>query len=126
MQTILTDFYTLESYEKAENGSFIATINLNKDHDIFKGHFPGNPVTPGVCMMQIVKELTEEFTGRKLFLKTASNVKFMAIINPFETPDLTIKLDITETDEEVKVKNTTSFGETIALKMSVNYQKLTL
>jgi 3-hydroxyacyl-[acyl-carrier-protein] dehydratase len=125
MQSILTDFYTLQSYEKTENGSFTAQISLNKDHDIFKGHFPGNPVTPGVCMMQIVKELTEEFTGTSLFLKTASNVKFMAIINPFETPDLKIQLDITENEEDVKVKNTTSFGETIALKMSVNYQKLT-
>ncbi|HCR74914.1 MULTISPECIES: hotdog family protein [Chryseobacterium] len=125
MQTILTDFYTLQSYEKTESGSFTAQISLNKDHDIFKGHFPGNPVTPGVCMMQIVKELTEEFTGSSLFLKTASNVKFMAIINPFETPDLKIQLDITENEGDVKVKNTTSFGETIALKMSVNYQKLT-
>ncbi|RKS96875.1 3-hydroxyacyl-ACP dehydratase [Chryseobacterium defluvii] len=123
MQTILTDFYTLQSYEKAENGNFIANIRLNKDHDIFKGHFPGNPVTPGVCMMQIVKELTEEFTGSQLFLKSASNVKFMAIINPVETPELKLQLDIHESEGEVKVKNTTSFGETIALKMSVNYNK---
>jgi 3-hydroxyacyl-[acyl-carrier-protein] dehydratase len=123
MQTILKDFYTLQSYEKTENGSFVANISLNKDHDIFKGHFPGNPVTPGVCMMQIVKELTEEFTDSKLFLKTASNVKFMAIINPFETPDLILQLDINENEDEIKVRNTTLFGETIALKMSVNYKR---
>jgi 3-hydroxyacyl-[acyl-carrier-protein] dehydratase len=124
MQTILTDFYTLETQEKTENGSFIANIKLNQAHDIFNGHFPGNPVTPGVCMMQIVKELTEEFTGKKLFLKSASNVKFMAIINPFETPELKMQLDINEGENEVKVKNITSFGETIALKMSVNYTKV--
>ncbi|UOU99609.1 hypothetical protein MUU74_06515 [Chryseobacterium daecheongense] len=123
MKSILTDFYTLQSHEKAENGSITANIILNKDHDIFKGHFPGNPVTPGVCMMQIVKELTEEFTGSKLFLKSASNVKFMALINPVETPELKLQLDITENEGEIKVKNTTSFGETIALKMSVNYNK---
>lgn len=123
MQTILTDFYTLQSYDKNEK-SFVANIILNKDHEIFKGHFPGNPVTPGVCMMQIVKELTEEFTGKKLFLKSASNVKFMAIINPFETPELSLQLDITENETDIKVKNTTSFGETIALKMSVNYNKI--
>lgn len=122
MQTILTDFYTLNSHTKTENGTFVAMISINKNHDIFKGHFPGNPVTPGVCMMQIIKELTEEFTGKKLFLKSASNVKFMAIINPNETPDLNIHLDILENDEEIKVKNISSFGETIALKMSVNYK----
>ncbi|MDR2237662.1 MAG: 3-hydroxyacyl-ACP dehydratase [Chryseobacterium sp.] len=123
MQSLLTDFYTLTSHEKGENGNFTAHISLHKDHDIFKGHFPGNPVTPGVCMMQIVKELTEEFTGSQLFLKTASNVKFMAIINPYETPDLKLQLDIAEDDTDVKVKNITSFGETIALKMTVSYKK---
>lgn len=123
MQTILTDFYTLENYQKTDDGNFSANIKLNENHEIFKGHFPGNPVTPGVCMMQIVKELTEEFTGKKLFLKSASNVKFMAIINPFETPDLQLQLTVSETEEEVKVKNTTSFGETIALKLSATYKK---
>lgn len=123
MQTILTDFYTLENYQKNDDGNFLANIKLNENHEIFKGHFPGNPVTPGVCMMQIVKELTEEFTGKKLFLKSASNVKFMAIINPYETPNLQLQLTISETDEEVKVKNTTSFGETIALKLSATYKK---
>ncbi|WP_294281533.1 3-hydroxyacyl-ACP dehydratase [uncultured Chryseobacterium sp.] len=125
MQSILTDFYTIQSTERTDNGNFTARIILNKDHDIFKGHFPGNPVTPGVCMMQIVKELTEECTGSQLFLKSASNVKFMAIINPFETPELILQLDITEHEQDIKVKNVTAFGETIALKMSVHYQKLT-
>lgn len=123
MQSILNDFYAVTSHEKTEKG-FTANITLNKDHQIFSGHFPGNPVTPGVCMMQIVKDLTEKFTNSKLFLKSASNVKFMAIINPFETPDLVMDLDINETEDEIKVKNTTIFGETIALKLSVTYKKL--
>jgi len=125
MQSILTNFYTVQSIDRTENGNFTARIVLNKEHDIFKGHFPGNPVTPGVCMMQIVKELTEECMGTQLFLKSASNVKFMAIINPFETPELTLQLDVTEHEQDIKVKNVTAFGETIALKMSVHYQKLT-
>jgi len=122
-ESILNQFYELESHD-SENNIFRANITLNQDHDIFKGHFPGNPVTPGVCMMQIVKDLTEKFTDSKLFLKSASNVKFMAIINPFETPDLVMDLDINETEDEIKVKNTTIFGETIALKLSVTYKKL--
>ena len=122
-ESILNNFYELKSHE-SENNIFRANITLNKDHDIFQGHFPGNPVTPGVCMMQIVKDLAEKFTGSKLFLKTASNVKFMAIINPFETPDLLLELDINEKEGELKVKNTTSFGETIALKLSVSYTKI--
>lgn len=122
--SILKDFYTLHSYDKSENGTYLAKITLNKNHDIFKGHFPGNPVAPGVCMMQIVKDLAEKILHQKLFLTSASNVKFMAIINPDENPDLTLDISITEEAEVVKVKNITSFGETIALKMTVNYNKI--
>ncbi len=119
---VLKDFYSLTKTEQQDNGSYIAYITLNKDHDIFKGHFPGNPVTPGVCMMQIVKDITEEILQKKLFLTSASNVKFVAIINPEETPDLKLNLDISAIDDIVKVKNVTSFDETVALKMSVNYK----
>jgi 3-hydroxyacyl-[acyl-carrier-protein] dehydratase len=121
MQSIFNNFYTIQNQE-GENGNFKVNISLDPLHGIFKGHFPGNPVTPGVCMMQIVKEITENITQKKLFLKSASNIKFMAIINPNETPDLILDLVIDEKEDEIKVKNISSFGETIALKMSVNYK----
>lgn len=120
--SILHDFYQVKNIEKQSENNHSAFITLNPAHEIFKGHFPGNPVTPGVCMMQIVKDLTEEITGKKLMVQSASNVKFMAIINPEETPELLLELDVTEDGDTVKVKNTTLFGETIALKMSVNYK----
>lgn len=122
--SILNNFYNIQSQEQKENGAYEVRISLNPSHDIFKGHFPGNPVTPGVCMMQIIKEITENITQKTLFLKSASNIKFMAIINPNETPDLVLDLNIDQKEDEIKVKNTTSFGETIALKMSVNYKMI--
>ena len=73
-------------------------------------------------MMQIVKDLSEIFTEEKLFLQTANNVKFMAIINPFENPDLTLHFEVNRDEETIKIKNSTFFGETLALKMSANYK----
>ena len=99
-------------------------ITINKGHEIFKGHFPGNPVMPGVCMIQIIKELTEEVVGKTLFLSVSSNIKFMAIINPEIHPDLTLILDISRSENEVKVRNITSFGETMALKLNATFKVL--
>jgi len=99
-------------------------ITINKGHEIFKGHFPGNPVMPGVCMIQIIKELTEEVMGKTLFLSVSSNIKFMAIINPEIHPDLTLILDISRSENEVKVRNITSFGETMALKLNATFKVL--
>lgn len=117
---LLKDFYKVTHLTVNDNLA-TAHITINKDHEVFKGHFPGNPVTPGVCMMQIIKELTEQIVDKKLFMESASNVKFMAIINPEKTPDLVLELDITKTDTGYKVKNTTMFEDTMALKLTNNY-----
>lgn len=118
---LLKDFYIVNNLEFTD-GKAVANITINKDHDVFKGHFPGNPVTPGVCMMQIIKELTETVLSKKLFMDSASNVKFMALINPFKTPDLELTLDIDETETGIRVKNITKFGDTVALKLTTTYQ----
>ncbi|MCF1190203.1 3-hydroxyacyl-ACP dehydratase [Mangrovimonas sp. AS39] len=120
---LIKDFYTLNDLTVVEN-SAKAHITINKNHEVFKGHFPGNPVTPGVCMMQIIKELTEQIVGKSLFMESSSNVKFMAIINPEKTPDLELTLDIVEEDQHYKVKNTTKFGETVALKLSMGFKTI--
>lgn len=121
---LLSDFYTIEKIENVAEGKYSAFVFLNREHAVFKGHFPGNPVLPGVCTMQIIKELTQEIVGHSLVLSSASNVKFMALINPDINPSLKMELEISEQENgEVKVKNTTYFEDTLALKLVNNYQK---
>lgn len=122
---LLKDFYKIVSTDKNDDGNHTIVVYLNKDHEVFKGHFPNNPVTPGVCMMQIIKELCESILSKELQLKTASNVKFMALINPETNPTLRLELSIVENEEgEIKVKNTTYFDETVALKLSNTYKNV--
>jgi len=117
---LIEGLYTLLGLEQNEN-SFVAHIKLHKEHEIFKGHFPGNPVMPGVCMIQIIKELTEKVMDKELFLSTSSNVKFMAIINPEINDTLSLNMIITETEGQIKVKNTTKFEDTLALKLNATF-----
>ena len=119
---MLKEFYTLNSLKKQDAENYLCTLTLNSQHSIFKGHFPGNPITPGVCMMQIIKNLTEEITGHKLFLAKTPNVKFMALINPITHPILQLTLAIQHKDADIQVKNTTSFDETVALKLTNLYK----
>lgn len=124
---VLKDFYKVLSKEKTTDSKYSITILVNEEHEIFKGHFPGNPIMPGVCMIQIIKELTEKITESTLMIQTLANVKFMALINPEKNPELRLELDITMTEDNlVKVKNTTYFNETVALKLSNVYKKLEL
>lgn len=120
---ILKDFYKIGGKEILDDeGAYSFDMHINKNHTIFKGHFPDNPVMPGVCMMQIIKEITEEIAGSKLFMEKCSNVKFLALINPEINPDLNLELIITKENDRIKVKNKTKFHDTLALKMSAQYR----
>ena len=124
---LLKDFYKIIAIENTAENKYLAEIHINAEHEVFKGHFPDNPIMPGVCMMQIIKELTEQITENTLFMKSLSNVKFMALINPFKNPDLRLELDITTTDADlIKVRNVTYFEETVALKLGSLYQKISV
>ncbi|HEY9197502.1 MAG TPA: hypothetical protein VIM77_14600 [Mucilaginibacter sp.] len=74
------------------------TITLNPAHPIFKGHFPGQPVVPGVCMMQMVKEVLEHVLGVKTRLVKAGDMKFLAILNPVVNTIAHMQITHTETD----------------------------
>ena len=121
---ILKNFYKIKSKVKTEGQNvFSFEIEINKDHPIFEGHFPDNPVMPGVCMMQIIKEITEDIVGTKLFMEKCSNVKFMAVINPRINSILNLEIKIFEENSKVIVKNTTNFEDTLALKLTAQYKK---
>jgi len=118
---LIEGLYTLQSMERNDQ-EVNAKVQLHKEHDVFKGHFPGNPIMPGVCMIQMIKELTEKVTGKTLFLSVATNVKFMAKINPEENEVVDLYLKVSTENDIVKVKNVTSYDQTIALKLSISFK----
>lgn len=118
---LIEGLYTVQNLEQNEQ-EVKASVKLNAAHEVFKGHFPGSPVMPGVCMIQMIKELTERTMNKKLFLNVASNVKFMAIIDPTVNETIDLTLNIIEAEDSVKVKNVTSYDDTVALKLSATFK----
>jgi len=75
------DFYTVSDVN-VDGNALKANLILNVKHKIFEGHFPGHPVVPGVCMMQMVKDMLELQLDRETRLEKASTMKFLNMINP--------------------------------------------
>lgn len=94
MPILLDDFYGITGRQTGEMNSF--ELRLNADHAIFEGHFPGNPVVPGVCMTQIVKECLEQVLDKKTMLVIADNIKFTAVLNPREHTAVTLQFNVRE------------------------------
>ena len=46
-----------------EEGTAVYDVLLDGEHGIYAAHFPGNPITPGVCkFLQLEKKLLEQET----------------------------------------------------------------
>ena len=75
-------------------------------------------------MLQIIKELTEKYVKQSLFLESASNVKFLALVNPNKDSILKFNISLEEEPHQVKVKNMTSFEDgTPVLKCYITFVK---
>ncbi len=96
------------------------TLHLNPEHPIYKAHFPGEPITPGVVLIQMAVELSEIISERTLQLSAAKNVKFLHIVNPLEMPE--VKYDFQKVlmdGENVAIQATVICGDTLCAKLSL-------
>lgn len=105
--------------EESEEGKTNVTVRFNPSHPIFEGHFPGQPVVPGVCMLQMIKELIERQTGKQHQLQSAPSCKFLNLIDPTKSPEVTISLSLTDAaNAETSVQATIVHEATTFLKLN--------
>ncbi len=64
------------------NGSCSARLSFPPDFIGFQGHFPGNPILPGVCLIETVLGVLESAYGKPLRLKKIANAKFLEPVRP--------------------------------------------
>jgi 3-hydroxyacyl-[acyl-carrier-protein] dehydratase len=116
------DFFTISSIQK-ENNSFKIVLELNASHKIFAGHFPGQPVLPGACMLQMVKEVTEIILNKKMRLTKADNIKFLLLINPNENRTLQMGLTFSISEDRIaRISANLSTGSSVCFKFSGSFQ----
>ncbi|HIP31505.1 MAG TPA: 3-hydroxyacyl-ACP dehydratase [Crocinitomicaceae bacterium] len=115
-----TDFYTLNKVTENEDSTSY-TITINKNHPIFKGHFPGNPVTPGVAQMDIVKELVAKHLQKEVSMEEMPSCKFLAVLNPETNADVDVILKFSKEDAQ-RVSVVIKDAEVSYLKMVAVYR----
>ena len=117
------NFYIIQSFAD-EDGIVKATIEINASHKIFEGHFPGQPVVPGVCMMQIVKELLEKAILKETRLSKADHIKFLSVINPLENNIAQVELKYLITGDEINLTATITNSTATCFKMKATFKQV--
>jgi len=78
-------------------------IQLNSGHVVFASHFPGEPILPGACIVQMVAEMVSLWKDgnaqKTLPIVKMSNLKFLTVISPVEVCHLMVVLEMKEMAE---------------------------
>ena len=109
--TLNNDYFKIDDCTN-DGDDTLFSITLLPDYCAYEGHFPGNPVSPGVCNIQMIKECAEQLAGKRLFLGYISRCKLSAVITPQTSPRLSVRMQLSEAEGLYNVSAIVSDKET--------------
>jgi 3-hydroxyacyl-[acyl-carrier-protein] dehydratase len=121
---LLDNLFLIKS-SSSNDGELTNEIELVESHFIYKAHFPENPITPGVCIVQIAQEMLEMHLGKNLLLNTLNNIKYMAIMSPTDNSVVKYRINYKKEDEStLKIKVVVNNENATFSKFSATYNIL--
>ena len=117
--------YTIAD-KRMEGSGIFYQILLDKNHFIYKAHFPNEPITPGVCIIQIAKELLEDYLHEEYEISYVKNIKFLSVLSPLSTPSVAYvfdKITILPETNECKTQVQVQQDNVLFAKLSIIFMK---
>lgn len=117
--------YTIADKKMEGSGTFYQIL-LDKNHFIYKAHFPNEPITPGVCIIQIAKELLEDYLHEEYEISYIKNIKFLSVLSPLSTPSVAYvfdKITILPETNECKTQVQVQQDNVLFAKLSIIFKK---
>ena len=117
--------YTIAD-KRMEGSGIFYQILLDKNHFIYKAHFPNEPITPGVCIIQIAKELLEDYLHEEYEISYIKNIKFLSVLSPLSTPSVAYvfdKITVLPETNECKTQVQVQQDNVLFAKLSIIFKK---
>ncbi|MDI9206848.1 3-hydroxyacyl-ACP dehydratase FabZ [Ligilactobacillus saerimneri] len=105
----------IDRVEELEVGKrAVAIRNVTAHEQVFNGHFPGNPVLPGVLIVEAMAQTgavallsMDEFKGKTAYFGGIKQAKFRKVVRPGDTLRIEVTLE--------KIRNNVGLGKAIAM-----------
>lgn len=96
---LLDKYFQIESTTHYGSGHVLFHVRLMPGCDVYRGHFPGNPVSPGVCNIGMIRECFVLLLDDKPRIKTIERCRLTAIASPAVCPELDVEMTWTKDDD---------------------------
>ena len=117
-------FYTIRNRQECAPLHIVHAVAFNHEHEIFKAHFPDNPIVPGVCCVEIVRQMVGDMLGADMRISVVKNLKFISLMTPAADKVFSFDVDVAENSEnQYSVKVTIAHDGTVMTKMSLMCHK---
>ena len=75
-------WYSLIDLKTPAPGEIRAQVAVKDDSPWFSGHFPDNPILPGIAQLNMVGDIIARARQESLYIKHLNRVKFKKIVRP--------------------------------------------
>ena len=87
----------VDEIEIDQDGIAHAKYRIKEDEFFCRGHFPGNPIVPGVIQCEIMAQscallVKDEIQGKTTLYSGINNVRFKHVVRPGDLCEITAKL----------------------------------
>jgi 3-hydroxyacyl-[acyl-carrier-protein] dehydratase len=116
------NFFTISAIQQEATFTKVM-VEIDPAHTIFEGHFPKQPIVPGACLLQILKEVLQNITGQRLQLQKANQLKFISLVDPSKNHALQFIVTHSVPDNgKISVSATVLFDTTVSFKFNGVFQ----
>ncbi len=122
---MIDDYFSIERCTSESPQKGIVRVRLNPNCRVYEGHFPGTPVSPGVCNIEMIRRCAETIHGHKLRIRTIKQCRLTTLMTPLSHPQADVSIELHEKEPSV-YHLTASIGEVemtyLTLKADVSYE----
>lgn len=101
-------FYKVLSENRTDAFTSEYCLSILPECTVYDGHFPGDPVCPGVCNIETIKECAMLLTGESLRYNSIKQCRLTALATPTVCPELKVQLNLSPSETGYGIQATIS------------------
>ncbi|MGN0187093.1 MAG: beta-hydroxyacyl-ACP dehydratase [Paludibacteraceae bacterium] len=115
---LVKNYYSITNQQSENDDITRFDVALHTDCDVYKGHFPGEPVSPGVCNIQMLKECAERVVGKPLLFNYIQQCRLTTLVTPVQHSNVEVRIRIVDQlDNGIKWHGTIGRGTDVYMDL---------